>query len=66
VIPQIDAEIAEKGHFWMETNYIQQRSVFHGHAWALSACSSEEQDGSIGHEKSKPDKTGQPTSFAGL
>jgi hypothetical protein len=20
VIPQIDAEIAEKGHFWMETN----------------------------------------------
>jgi hypothetical protein len=20
-IPQIDSEIAEKGHFWMETNY---------------------------------------------
>ena len=24
VIPQIDAEIAEKGHFWMETSYPQQ------------------------------------------
>jgi hypothetical protein len=21
VIPQIDAKIAEKGHFWMKTNY---------------------------------------------
>jgi hypothetical protein len=21
VIPQIDAEIVKKGHFWMETNY---------------------------------------------
>jgi hypothetical protein len=21
--PQIDADIAEKGHFWMETNYNQ-------------------------------------------
>ena len=24
VIPQIDAEIAEKGNFWMETNYPQR------------------------------------------
>ena len=24
-IPQIDAEIAEKGHFWMETNEIRRQ-----------------------------------------
>jgi len=24
-IPQMDAEIAEKGHFWMETNEIRRR-----------------------------------------
>ena len=29
VIPQIDAEIAEKGHFWMETSY----SIFKKEQW---------------------------------
>jgi hypothetical protein len=36
-IPQIDAEIAEKGHFWMETSYhreIRQRK-------AISLCAME-------------------------
>jgi len=29
VIPQIDAEIAEKGHFWMETNYFPKLDCLH-------------------------------------
>jgi hypothetical protein len=34
-IPQIDAEIAQKDHFWMETSY----HVRHGNANAMSMVS---------------------------
>jgi len=31
VIPQIDAEIAEKGHFWMETKSYLDKTLLKGH-----------------------------------
>jgi len=33
IIPQIDAEIAKKGHFWMETiTYLKKKIRVHGKA----------------------------------
>ena len=34
IIPQVDAEIAEKGHFWMETNCYSAKVILPAHCRA--------------------------------